>query len=241
MTVFAGLWDRIMSGFTAAVPPVIPGWEIALIAAVAVGLSIPSVTWRWFGMFTTVVHELGHAFAAIMTFQFVTGISLHADHSGETRYYGRGWLRPLWAGFWGYPVPAVAGAALVVSGINGHGPGAMSVTVIVLALTLLMIRNFNGLVIIGSSLAVALALVLFVPPVFTGHVVIALGIALLIGAVRDLGKLVHVHFRRREELESSDAYNLFRGSFIPSPVWILAMAAVIALSVLQAWAAVEGR
>ena len=237
----AGLWDRAVSGFTAAAPPVIPDWEIAVITAAAVALAVPAVTWRWFGLFSTVVHELGHAFAAITTFQFVTGITLKGDHSGQTRYLTRGGIRALWAGFWGYPVPGVVGAALVVAGIRGYGPAAMSVGVIVLALTVLLIRNLTGLLIIGGSLLSAAALALFVPPVFTGHVVIGLGIALLIGAVRDLGKLIYVHFRRREDLDSSDAYNLFRGSFIPSPVWILAMAAVITFAGLQAWAAVEGR
>lgn len=237
----SGLWDRIMSGFTTAVPPVIPGWELALIAAAAVALAVPAVTWRWFGLFSTVVHELGHAFAAITTFQFVTGITLKGDHSGQTRYLTRGGIRSLWAGFWGYPVPAVVGAALVVAGIRGYGPGAMSVIVVILALTLLLIRNMAGLAIIGASLASALILALFVPPVFTGHVAIGLGIALLIGAVRDLGKLVYVHVRRRGDLESSDAYNLFRSSFIPSPVWILAMAGVIGFSAMQAWTAIEGR
>lgn len=241
MNLLTAAWDHILSGFTAAAPPDIPDWEIALIIAVAAGLSIPPVTWRWFGMFTTVVHEVGHALAAMMTFQFVTGISLNGDHSGETRYYGRSRLARLWTGFWGYPVPAVAGTALVTAGVSGYGPAAMSVTVIILALTLLLIRNFTGLLIIGGSLASAAVLALAVPPVFTGHVVIALGIALLIGAVRDLGKLIHVHFRRRDELESSDAYNLFRSSLIPSPLWILAMTAVVGLSILQAWAVIQNR
>lgn len=241
MNLAATAWDRVLTGFTAAAPPAIPGWELALIAAVAIALAVPAVTWRWFGMFSTVVHELGHAVAAITTFQFVTGITLKGDHSGQTRYLTRGGIRALWAGFWGYPVPGVVGAALVVAGIHGYGPAAMSITVIVLALTILLIRNLTGLAIIAGSLAAALSMVLFVPPMFTGHVVVGLGIALLIGSIRDLGKLIHVHVRRREDLESSDAYNLFRGSFIPSPVWILAMAAVIAFSALQAWTAVQGR
>lgn len=241
MNPVGAAWDRIMSGFTAAAPPVIPGWEIGLIAACAIALSIPPATWRWFGLFTTVVHELGHTVAALMTFQPVTGIRLNTDHSGETAYFGRGRLRRAWAGFWGYPVPAVAGSALVSAGIDGYGPAAMSVTVIVLAVTLLFIRNLTGFIIIGGSLAAAAVLALAVPAVFAGHVAIALGIALLIGAVRDLGKLLHVHFVRREELETSDAYTLFRTLFVPSPVWILAMAAVIGYSILHAWAAIEGR
>jgi hypothetical protein len=55
-------WDRVVSGFTAAAPPVVPLWELLAVLAVAVGLSLPTLTWRYFGLFTTVVHELGHAF-----------------------------------------------------------------------------------------------------------------------------------------------------------------------------------
>jgi hypothetical protein len=37
------------------------------ILAVAAALSIPRGTWQYFGLFATLVHELGHAVAAILT------------------------------------------------------------------------------------------------------------------------------------------------------------------------------
>ena len=83
-------------------------------------------------------------------------------------------------------------------------------------------------------LAAAL-LVLFVPPEFNGHVMIVLGLALLVAAVRDLGKLANVHLRRRDRLATSDAYLLSRATSIPAAVWIVLFAAVVAGAWWFAW------
>ena len=228
--------DRIISGFAQSAAPEITILELVLILLAASALAVPARTWKYFGMFTTVVHELGHAVAALMTFQVVTGIKLHLNHGGTTNTYGRGGIRAVWSAFWGYPAPAVTGAALVWAGVHGWSSAALSANCILLAVTILLIRNAEGFLILGSVLAVSVLLVLFAGPVFLGHTTLVLGVALLVGAVRDLGKVIHVHFRRRTELESSDAYILFRQTMIPSPLWLLGFAAVTAFS----WAAALG-
>jgi hypothetical protein len=228
-------WARVLSGFTAAAPPVVPLWELLAVLAVAIGLSVPAMTWRYFGLFTTVVHELGHAFGNLMTGRLVTGITVRMDHSGSTTSYGRGILGAVWAGFWGYPAPAVTGAALVWAGFAGYGPAALSIGVLVLLATVLFIRNATGLLIVSASTLTAGTLVMFVPTAFTGHVVVALGLALLVGSVRAWVNLVALHFTRRELLETSDAYLLFRRTLIPSPVWLLLFGAVIGWSWLSAY------
>lgn len=221
-------WERITSGFALAPEPDVTVTELVLILLVAVGLAVPRITWKYFGLFTTVVHELGHAFAALMTGQFVSGITLKMDHSGTTTSYSRGLLRSLWSGFWGYPVPAVIGAALVYAGFSGWGPAAMSAGAVVLIVTVLFIRNLTGLLILAGAVGISAVLVLAVPAAFTGHVVIALGLALLVGAVRDVVNLFSVHLRRRHLLETSDAYILFKATGIPSPIWLVLFCAVIA-------------
>lgn len=233
-------WDRIVSGFTHAAEPDVTIVELVLILLVAAALAVPRITWRYFGLFSTVVHELGHAFAAMMTGQIVTGITLKMDHSGATRTYSRGLLRSLWSGFWGYPVPAVVGAVLISAGFHGWGPAALSVGAVVLIFTVLFIRNLTGLLILGGTIAVSAVLVLAVPAGFTGHVVIALGVALLVGSVRDMGNLLHVHFRRRDQLETSDAFILYRATGIPSPVWLLLFCAVIGYCWMISYGALMG-
>lgn len=228
-------WNRILDGFARAEPPEITAVELAIMVLAAAALSIPRPTWRFFGLFTTVVHELGHAFAALMTGRVLKGITLTMDHAGTTTTIGRPGWRAAWSGFWGYPTPAVLGATLVWAGLGGWGPAALSVGALILLAALLFIRNGGGLLILLGAVAISAVLVLALPAAFTGHVVIALGLALLVGSVRDLGKVISVHLRRRRELQSSDAFLLYRSTGVPSPVWLLLFAVVIAASLVAAW------
>ncbi|MEK0156772.1 M50 family metallopeptidase [Arthrobacter oryzae] len=236
MTDVAGsLWERIVSGFSLSPSPQVTAAELLIVIALATVLSLPRASWRYFGLLATVTHELGHAFAALMTGQRLGGIRLSLDHSGTTTTYSRGRLPAVWSTFWGYPVPGVVGAAMVWSGFNGWGPAAMSVGTLILLGSFLFIRNAVGLLITAAAVLGSALLVLFVPPEFTGHAVIALGLALLVAAVRDLAKLANVHLRRRDRLPTSDAHLLYRATSVPSVVWILLFAGVVAGSWWMAW------
>jgi hypothetical protein len=229
------LWQRIIEAFSRSAIPQVTLLELAAVLAAATALSIPRASWKYFGLLATATHELGHAFAALMSGQRLSGIRLRLDHSGTTTSYSRGRVAAVWSGFWGYPVPALTGAALVTSGFAGWGPAALATGTLILLASLLFIRNFTGLLITSVAVAGGGLLVLFVPSNFTGHVAIVLGVALLVAAVRDLAKLTNIHLRRRDRLSSSDAYLLYRATAIPSGVWIALFAAVIAASLLVAW------
>ena len=209
--------------------------ELLAVVLVAVVLSVPGATWRYFGLFATVTHELGHAFAALTSGQRLGGIKLRLNHSGTTTSYTRGRFAAVWSGFWGYPVPGMTGAGLVWSGFNGWGPAAMSAGLLVLLVSLIFIRNAAGVLILLAAVAGTGALIIGVPAVFTGHVAIILGLALLVASVRDLAKLTNVHLRRRDQLRTSDAYILYRATAVPSAVWIALFSVVVAASWLVAW------
>lgn len=229
------LWQRIIDSFHRTAIPQVTVLELLLVLAVATALSIPRGTWRYFGLLATATHELGHAFAAVMSGQRLSGIRLRLDHSGTTTSYSRGRLAAVWSGFWGYPVPALAGAGLVTSGFGGWGPAALATGTLILLVSLIFIRNLAGLLITVVAVAMGAFLVLVVPTTLTGHVAIILGIALLVAAVRDLAKLANVHLRRRDRLASSDAYLLFRATSIPAGIWIALFVAFVAGSWLVAW------
>jgi len=241
MTFFLGdnpagtWWDRIMSGFGQSPVPHVTGTELAVVLLLAVALSLPRVSWRYFGLLATVTHELGHAFAALLSGQRLGGIHLRLDHSGTTTTYSRGRFPMVWSTFWGYPVPALVGASMVWCGFNGWGPAAMSVGSLLLLASVVFIRNGAGLLITGAAVLASALLVLFVPAEFNGHVLIVLGLALLVAAVRDLGKLMGVHLRRRDRLTTSDAYLLSRATSVPAVVWIALFAAVVAGAWWCAW------
>ncbi|MHA7264441.1 M50 family metallopeptidase [Arthrobacter sp. TMN-37] len=230
-----GAW--FLGTFARGQAPVVTSVELGLILAGAAALSIPQATWRYFGLVSTVVHELGHACSALMVGRRVTGITLKLDSSGTTTSFGRGGFRSVWAGFWGYPVPAVIGAGLVWAGLTGWGPAAMSAGTAVMVLTVLFIRNAAGLLILLGTIAAAAGLILLVPPEFTGHLVVGLGLALLVGSVRDLLNVTMVHLRHRHRLESSDAYLLSRRTSVPSAVWLFLFTVVIGGSWFLAWRA----
>lgn len=227
-------WGKVTEGFVQGQPLEASPVIVALIVVGAVALSVPRVTWRYFGLFVTVVHELGHAFAGLMTGRLITGIKLNKDQSGTTHSIGRPGLGAVWSGFWGYPAPAVVGAALVWASINGWSSAALSVGTIVIVLTLLFIRNFTGILIILACAAASWVLAWYAPGPLLGYITLALGIALLVGGIRDWINVVSVHFVRRNEISSSDAYILFRQTMIPSPIWLLGFGGVVGYAALFA-------
>ena len=224
------LWERITDGFLRVAPPAIGTAGLVAIVLAAVALSVPRRSWRVFGLFVTVVHELGHAAAALLTLQRVTGITLRLDHSGTTTSLGRRGWRAAFTTFWGYPVPAVVGCLLLWGTAHGWAPAALSIIAVVLVAALALIRNGNGVLILGGSAAVALGLVWFGGATAAGYACLVLGVALLVGACRDWVKVVRVH-RRRRDLISSDAHLLRVATRIPSPVWLGMFALVIGAAV----------
>jgi hypothetical protein len=210
-----------------------PTLLIVIVAAAAV-LSIPQPIWKWFGLFTTLVHELGHAIGAILTGRFVHGMKIRMNHSGEAVSSGRGKLGSAISGSLGYPAPAIVGAIQLWCVTQGYTAIALFVGGAILVLTLLVIRNLFGFLVVAISAAASAALWLWATPEQQSYVLLAIAIALLVGSVRGLATVVGVHTRRREQLSTSDAYLLFKRTGIPSIVWLLLFSALIGASVVWA-------
>jgi hypothetical protein len=204
------------------------------ILAVAAALSIPRATWQWFGLFTTLVHELGHAVAAILTGRVVHGIRIRRNHSGDALSSGRGVLGTIVSGVMGYPAPAVVGAAQLWAVFTGYTSVALFAGGVVLLLTLLVIRNAFGVLVVLASVAASAALWFFATPQVQGYALLVIGLSLLVGSVRGLVGVVAVHTSHRSQLQTSDAYLLFRRTGVPSPVWLALFAAIIAACVFFA-------
>ncbi|POH57356.1 hypothetical protein CVS28_16140 [Arthrobacter glacialis] len=228
LTAVDSWWQSVLSGFVHAETPAVPVALLLGIVAAAVILSIPRVTWRWFGLYVTFVHELGHAFAALMTGRFVHGLKIGLDHSGQLVSSGRRGFSATWSGFWGYPAPAVVGLALVWSVSAGWAGAAASVGALVLLVALIFLRNFTGIMVALVSAAIAQCLVMFANQQTVNYVILTLGIALGVGSVRDFFKVAAVHTRRRNQLASSDAYILAQSTGAPSFIWLSGFAIMIA-------------
>ncbi|EAR24213.1 putative integral membrane protein [marine actinobacterium PHSC20C1] len=207
---------------------------LIVIVAVAALLSIPQPIWKWFGLFTTLVHELGHAIGAILTGRFVHGMKIRMNHSGEAVSSGRGKLGSAISGSLGYPAPAIVGAIQLWCVTQGYTAIALFVGGAILVFTLLVIRNLFGFLVVAVSAAASAALWLWATPEQQSYVLLVIAIALLVGSVRGLATVVSVHTRRRDQLSTSDAYLLFKRTGIPSVVWLLLFSALIGASVVWA-------
>ncbi|MES2092570.1 MAG: M50 family metallopeptidase [Actinomycetota bacterium] len=197
------------------------------VLAIAATLSIPRVTWRFFGLFATLVHELGHAVAAILTGRMVHGIRIRLNHSGDALTSGRGGRGAVVSGLLGYPAPAIVGSIQLWSVFNGYTAIALFVGGVVLILTLPVIRNLVGAGVVLVSAGVSALLWFSANPSVQGYALLVIGVALLVGSVRALASLVDVHLRHRDQLATSDAYLLFRRTGILSLFWLLLFAVLI--------------
>jgi len=226
--------DELLDSLTRTTPVAVSPTLLIVIVAAAALLSIPRPVWKWFGLFTTLVHELGHAIGAILTGRFVHGMKIRMNHSGEAVSSGRSKLGSAISGSLGYPAPAIVGAIQLWCVTQGYTAIALFVGGIILVLTLLVIRNLFGFLVVVVSAAASAALWLWASPELQSYVLLVIAIALLVGSVRGLATVIGVHTRRRAELSTSDAYLLYTRTGIPSLFWLLLFAALISASVVWA-------
>jgi hypothetical protein len=213
-----------------------PVWVmIACLAAAAVAVLSPPV-WRWSRGLVTIAHEGGHALMAILMRRRLTGIRLHADTSGLT--FSRG--RPTGFGaamtlFAGYTFPAALG--LMAAALTGAGRIVLLlwITLALLAIMLVFIRNWYGalaLIVVGAGVFAA---------TWYGNAIVQTVAAyvgawlLLLGSVKPV---LELGSRRRGGRGSgqSDADQLAGITALPAGGWIfLFMLATIAAAGWGTW------
>jgi hypothetical protein len=187
---------------------------VAALAAVA----LDSV-WRWSRSVVTIVHEGGHAAAALLTGRRLTGIRLHSDTSGLTLSVGRpsgpGMVVTAAAGYLSPSLVGLAGVALLA---------ADQVTVMlwgaaaVLAGMLVMIRNAYGALVLVVAGGAVVAVSLYAAPDVQAGFGYAVTWFLLLGAVRPVHELWRQ--RRHHEGRYSDAAQLAHLTHLHTSVWV---------------------
>lgn len=197
----------------------------AVITLVAGGVALLVVLaggrpWRTARNVITIVHEAGHALAAVLVGRRLQGIKLHSDTSGVTVSRGKpegpGMAFTAMAG---YLAPSVLG--LLFSSLLGNDlVGTVLVLIALLLLgVLVMVRNAYGVFTVVASAAV-LALVAFVAPVeVQAPFSYLVTWFLLFGGVRPVAELQIK--RRRGQARDSDADQLGRLTAVPPVLWVL--------------------
>ncbi|WP_162451825.1 M50 family metallopeptidase [Phytoactinopolyspora mesophila] len=205
-----------------------PEEQVLAVAVIAIALAVHRVTWNVIGYPVTIVHEIGHALAAVVAGYRVHGITVNGDMSGATNFAGKGTFRVLWALWWGYPAPAVVGAGLMWAVSQGWARVALAVLVVGMALTFLFSRSWHT---VGVVLATGIVLGLvawFADPLIQNVVVFAFAWLLIVGAVRAWWAVTRSHLTRRG-MSRSDAYMMARRvRGLPAAFWLFTFAVVIA-------------
>jgi len=208
------LWREI-----SAAQPTPPRALVLTVAAVALATVAYRPAWKVARNAVTIAHEGGHAVAALVTGRRLSGIRLHADTSGVTVSYGKpygfGMVLTAVAGYMAPSLFGLAGAALL--GL-GHITALLWVCVGLLALMLLMLRNFYGLISVLITGAVAFVVSWYASAqVQAGFAYLAVWF-LLFGGVRPVFEL---QFQRRSgRAPNSDADQLAKLTRTPGAFWV---------------------
>lgn len=208
----------------------LPDGRLMAIALLGVGLAVYPRTWRVVGYPVTIVHELGHALAALSAGYRLRGITVNGDMSGATNFWARGRFGSMWTLWWGYPMPAAVGAGLIWAASTGWARVALGVLVVALCLVFLLSRSWHTVGVVFATGAVLGLTAWYGTGLVATVVVFAMAWLLIIGSVRALWSVTRSHVTRRG-VTRSDAYLLGeRARVVPGPFWLLTFAIAISAS-----------
>lgn len=180
---------------------------------------VVDVIWLRARHVVTIVHEGGHALAAVLTGRRLTGIKLHSNTSGLTLSVGRptgpGMVATAAAG---YLSPSVVGLIGVVLLAFEQVTIMLWAGTVVLALMLIMVRNLYGALALVVTGAAVVGVSLFTEPEVQAAFAYAMTWFLLLGAVRPVNELRKQ--RRRQPGANTDADTLARITPLPASGWV---------------------
>ena len=213
MELIPEVWQRAI----AVQPPPAPV-VVALAAVLAGALVLPRAIWPYTRILVTITHEGAHGVAALLTGRRLQGIRLHSDTSGLTvssgRASGPGMVTMLLAGYLG---PAVVGLGAVGLLLAGHSLGLLWLFVILLALMLVQIRNFYGVVLVVGCAVVLILVSWYLPATMQSGLAYVLTWTLLFAAPKAVVELMRQ--RRGGRAPYSDADQLARLTRVPAGLW----------------------
>lgn len=214
MEVVAEIWQRAV---TTQPPP--SDVVIACMAALAIALVAYRPAWVRTRHVITIAHEGAHGFAALVTGRKLGGIRLHSDTSGVTVSRGkpRGFGMILTA-FSGYVGPALIGLATAWLVAQGHSVGVLWLTLVLLGLLLVQIRNWFGLWSVLVTAAIVFAVSWWVPAPAQSAFAYLVVWFLLVASPRPVLELQAQRSQRGSP--TSDADQLARLTGVPGLVWV---------------------
>lgn len=193
---------------------------VLVTGVVACAAVVVDPLWRWTRSVVTIVHEAGHAVAALATGRRLTGIRLHSDASGLTLSAGKprglGMMVTAAAGYVSPSLVGLAGVALLA--VDQVTIMLWGGTAVLLGM-LVMVRNAYGALLLVAVGGGVVAISIYASPDVQAAFGYTMTWFLLIGAVRPVAELRRT--RRRQPGAPTDADILARLTKVPGAVWVL--------------------
>lgn len=232
MTARGGFTDRLSSILSTPTPHP-TAWLSILLAVVAATVGVTATRARYITAISTLIHETGHALAAILTGGGVHVIRIHDHESGVayTWYWSR--AASVVSSFAGYATPPLAGLGAAHLIVNSKAAAALAVLALVAALVLLVTRDITTVAIVALIGGTSAALFWWGSPGVQAIAATAVAWLLLVSeAVHLAGLAVNRYVRGVWAHGDEDA--LAEGTGIPALVWMLAWWALNAWCVWMA-------
>jgi hypothetical protein len=196
-----------------------------ILAGSVLVIRIP-VIGRYFRTVNTLLHESGHAIAAILTSGEVMSIELSSDTSGSANTKSRSKLKAMFVSFAGYPVAALSSGILLAFATSQQPKTVFFLLLSVALLNLaLFVRNFYGIVWLFSFSG----LILFV--FWLGDVTLSyiftLAVSLISFSETVFSTLIILYLSFSQPKKAGDTTNLARASGIPAAFWGLLITALV--------------
>lgn len=192
-------------------------------------LRIP-VIGPYFRTVNTLLHESGHALAAILTSGEVVHVELNADTSGTAFTKSGSKFRAMLVSFSGYPFAALASGMLIwLSVTNQYRVVFLILLSLALLNLMLFVRNTYGIVWLMTFSGLIVFVAWFDKMPLTS--IFTLAISLIAFAETIMSTLVILYLGLALPRKAGDLTNLARASRVPAAFWALLTAGIVAVLV----------
>ena len=175
---------------------------------------------KYFRSVNTLVHEAGHAFAALLLSGEVIAVNLFADTSGTTVTKAKGKFPQALIALAGYPVSALTGWLCLFLLYKGHNLYILFIlTSIALIIMILSLRNAYGLFWAGTFVLLNLLLIYFNNRPLIQVFATFYSVIIFTDAV--ISSLVLLVLSIKQPKKAGDATNLQKITKIPAAVWAI--------------------
>ena len=156
----------------------------------ALATAVPAL-WRWTQLFSTFVHESGHAFVNLLIGRVVVAVEIFLKGGGCTTSVGKSGPLQILSTAAGYAAPPLVGLALVAALVHGASVSTLLLIALLLVVVILVLsRNVGAVVVVGTVIAALAILIHRAGPISQTIAVLIAAWFLLLAGLRNNIELV---------------------------------------------------